>query len=228
MKITANIATQPSRLSVLPMMLDSIYPYFDVIRIYLNGFEEAPGCIKRNKVEYFYNNNDLTDNGKFFFIPEPGDPDEYYFTLDDDIIYPRDYVARTLANIQKYPGHIIAYHGRKLSGTGLKYYTGHFCNHIFGGVPNDNKIDVAGTGCTAWNTRDFKPVELWNTSYNRMSDLVLSLEAAKMQVPIMCCEHRCGWFAYLDPPKSIAMDYLNKPTPEQDYLSDSIYILNNP
>ena len=82
LKITANIATQPKRFEFLLQMLESIDGQFDEIRLYLNNFREVPKELEKYTC---YIGRDLTDNGKFFWS---NNRDEYYFTLDDDVIYP--------------------------------------------------------------------------------------------------------------------------------------------
>ena len=89
-KVTANIATQPKRFESLLETLESIDGQFDEIRLYLNNFSYVPDELKKYTT---YIGDDLTDNGKFFWS---NNEDEYYFTLDDDIIYPSDYVEKTL------------------------------------------------------------------------------------------------------------------------------------
>ena len=86
MKKTCNIATMPSRIDQLRLTLDSLRPQFDEIRIYLNEFTYVPSFVK--EFTYFQGGENLTDNGKFYGLKDLKE-DEYYFTLDDDIIYPR-------------------------------------------------------------------------------------------------------------------------------------------
>lgn len=227
MKITANIATMPERAAILPQMVASIYAQFDEIRIWCNGYTPfgIPEIYDPQGKVFLggcHNNDDLADNGKFAWL-EQGMTQEYYFTLDDDILYPEDYVATTLANLSKYPGHIICYHGRKLTGTGLPYYPSHQQYRFNCHLDHDTRVDVAGTGVTAFNTQNFNPYYLWASKRKRMSDLLFSLEAAQQNIPMMCCSHNAGWFGYLNPTHTILGSFLNMPTPVQDELADRIY-----
>lgn len=225
---SCNLATFPDRLPILPAMIASVYDQFDVVRVYLNNWKgPVPSCLKRNKIEFFHCGPDLTDNGKFYFVPEPGEPDEYYFTVDDDLVYPKDYVSVTLKNMDKYPGQIISYHGRKLLGVGRRYYRDHKAYRCLGSLSEDVSVDVPGTGVAAWNTKYFKPSTLWNSPYKKMSDLVLAKEAAQEGVGIVCCAHRMDWFGYLNPTNTIWDQHNGKPTPAQNRLADEIFTIKN-
>ena len=166
-RVTANIATQPHRLESLLATLESIRDQFDEIRIYLNGFSEVPPALVGYTTHI---GADLTDNGKFFWAHTPG---EYYFTLDDDIWYPPDYVKKTLPLIG---GRIISYHGRVLVGTGRGYIEKHKMYPYYEELREGLVLDVMGTGVSAFDTEVFRPT-LWQSPNFKMSDLVVSLEA---------------------------------------------------
>jgi hypothetical protein len=214
----------PSRINVLLKMIDSIYNQFDEIRIYFNEIDKVnPELITpliRDKIKIISGNN-LTDNGKFYFI---SDSIEYYFMMDDDFIYPSDYVEKTLSNIEKHKGCVITYHGRKLDGVGLNYYHGHKkAYRCMGTVSEDVIVDVAGTGVTAFDTYYFRPQLLFASMYLRMSDLVFAKEMADCGIQAICCKHELGWMKMLDSTESIFESNVGKITTEQNKLADYIY-----
>lgn len=217
----------PSRINVLPKMIDSIYNQFDEIRIYFNEIEkvnpELIAPLLRNKIKIISGNN-LTDNGKFYSIPKSYEHDEYYFMMDDDFIYPSDYVEKTLININKHKGCVITYHGRKLDGVGLNYYHGHKkAYRCMGTVSEDVIVDVAGTGVTAFDTYYFRPQLLFASMYLRMSDLVFAKEMVDCGIQAICCSHELGWMKMLDSIESIFESNVGKITTEQNKLADYIY-----
>jgi hypothetical protein len=89
---SANIATHAPRLESLRKTVDSLLPQVDVVRIYFNDATHQNGQRKTIKIHPVSGHVNLTDNGKFYFLDHT-EPDEIYFTCDDDIIYPPDYVA---------------------------------------------------------------------------------------------------------------------------------------
>ena len=82
MKASINIATYPGREDALVKMLESVRGQFDEVRVYVNQYDDFEldnyEIIKAGatRVEW---GEDLTDNGKFYFIKDLY-KNEYYFT----------------------------------------------------------------------------------------------------------------------------------------------------
>lgn len=175
MKKIGCVATFKGREEALELMLESVKDQFDKVLIYDNSKSTI----------------DLTDNGKFaglFTLKEPC----YYFTLDDDLIYPPDYVSRMVEAIN-YTGRIVTCHGRVLLGEDLNYYNGHKFFSCLGDVMHDGLIDVAGTGVTAFRTDYFNPIQVALNANQRMSDLIFSYYAKKEGKKILMLPHLKGW-----------------------------------
>ena len=182
-----NIATYPARFSNLMRTLKSLEGQADVIRICLNEYKTIPEPLK--KYDCYIPKDNLTDNGKFAFLPTK--QREIYFSCDDDIIYPSDYVERTVSLINKYKC-IVTYHGRLLQGLNKDYYRGHKFWHCNRETKAHVLIDVAGTGVTAFDTDYFNDYPI-DTDYHKMSDVVFS--HAAMNHKIMCAKKSDGWIA---------------------------------
>ncbi len=174
MQIVVGIATFKGRERYLERTIESLKGQCHKIVVYNNEI-----------------NDDLTDNGKFFGLK--GERKKcYYFTCDDDIIYPPDYVQKTINAIEEHKC-IITYHGRILLGKNLNYYRNHKAFRCLNHEPKDVEIDVAGTGVCAFRTDYFKPVNLCDSEHQKMSDVIFSLEAAKQGKRIMMINHRANW-----------------------------------
>lgn len=185
MKIVVGVATFNEREPYFLRAVDSIENQTvkpDEVIVYHNGLEEV----------------DKTDNGKFYGLSLLDEP-VYYFSIDDDIIYPNWYIEETIKKIEEHKA-IVTYHGRKLLGTGLNYYKGHQGYRVLGDVDYEGDIDIAGTGCTAFRTDYFNPTEIHNSNFMRMSDCVFSLEAAKQGKRIVMLPHKKGDFKDLHAP----------------------------
>lgn len=187
-RVTANIATQPNRLNTLMKTIESIKGQFDEIRIYLNEYTSVPDCLKPYTTQLGGN---LTDNAKFFWSENSN---EYYFTLDDDIIYPPDYVSKTLPLIGN---RIVTYNGHKLFNFNKSFYNDQFISIFnrkeFITIP----IDVPGTGVMAFDTDYFKPT-LWRTSNYKVSDLLIGLEALLYNNPVFLLKREDYWLRAQD------------------------------
>lgn len=171
-------------------------------------------------------NPDITDNGKFYALQEHHEPC-YFFSCDDDIIYPVDYVHKMIEWIERFNGQaIVTHHGRILKGKGLSYYTGHYSYSCMRSVHGASLIHVAGTGVSAFRTDMFNPKHLIESQDQRMSDLVFSLEAAKQGVPIYIIPHMAGYFEDMKVPIYLTCYGREKEAPiRQGQLADEIYDL---
>ncbi len=232
MKITANIATYPPRLHALKQCVASLYDQVDEIHIMMNEYTEdmIPEFLvdlmqcHPQKIYCTLSTINYTDNGKFiqldnhYLMREP----QYYFTCDDDLIYPPDYVEKTIENIKKY-GSIVTYHGRLIRQKGVDYYLKHQAFKCLSGQSNDFLIDVCGTGVTAFDTRYFHPRGLASHKLQRMSDLIFSLEAAKQGKKIGCCARKYGWIKAIQHEENIYDTESKGGNIEQNKLADQIF-----
>ena len=223
MKTTANIATYPPRLESLKRMLKSIYHQFHLIRIYFNEYDKFPLLDDPDKKIQRIKGENLTDNGKFIGI-DILKKHEYYFTLDDDLIYPRDYVRKTIEAIEKY-GCIVTYHGRKLLAKNTMYYYSHRSYHCLLDVEVNIVLDVCGTGVTAFRTDYFMPVGLHSHPEQKMSDLIFSLEAAKKNKIIGLIEHKQGWIKPIENEETIYKTEVETDQSRQNKVANQIYEL---
>lgn len=210
MKIIVGIATMNGRETQLANTFDSLCPYVDEINIYHNGIA----------------NIDYTDNAKLESLQRYKES-IYFFSCDDDIIYPNDYISKSIELIEKYKC-IITYHGRILKGKGLNYYKGHQSFHCKGANYLDRFIDVAGTGVTAFRTDYFNPIELYNSEHKRMFDLVFSLEAKKQEKKILLGKHDANWLKIQNIPLEKTIYGMEvKDCSIQNKLADEIFSLKN-
>lgn len=109
--IRAHLATFPPRRRLLRQVAAAILPQVDRLFVVLNGYDAVPGFLRREaRVTAVIPDRDVKDAGKFWFAPAPED---IVFTIDDDIGYPPDYVARSLALIgpMGFDGHVYGYQG---------------------------------------------------------------------------------------------------------------------
>lgn len=227
MKVTANLSTYPPRFESLKQTVESIYNQFDIIRIYFNEYTQRLPDLPDpdNKIQKIKGSENLYDNGKFIGL-ETILTHEIYFCLDDDLIYPPDYVKKTCEAIERF-NCIVTYHGRALMGSGLYYYKGHRGYRCLDKVDGDFVIDVAGTGVTAFDTRYFHPKGLALSRDIRMSDLIFSLEAAKQNKTIGILAHEAGWITHIHNDETICQTEKSTGANRQREIADEIYKLRN-
>jgi len=221
MIISANYATHkaPGREDALKKAVESIVDQVDVVRIYWNEYSpnEIPKWFSQEKIQNSSGVCGMTDEAKFFWIQEDMD-DEYYFTGDSDIIYPSDYVYKTLGMMAEHDLKVISYHGRQIVNSEVihtNYYYGRhrvfsYLNEVTEFVP----VDIVGTGVCCTDTRFFKP-SIAQSKHKCMSDLVFSLEAAKAKIDLFVAPHPTGWFEPIRLEGNIYNTFKNKDQSEQ-------------
>lgn len=221
MKVTCNIATYPAREQSLKKMLPSVIDQFDEVRVYFNQYPRVPKWVTDMGVKGTVG-QDLTDNGKFFFLNVIEEP-EIYFTCDDDIIYPENYREYTCKVLEE-AGGIVTHHGRVLRGPMRKYYTAHKVYHCLTEVKDQIKLDVCGTGVTAHRTDTIRLNGVAFDSRRKMTDLLVSLEAAHEGVSITCPPHEKGWLKHIHNPSTIHSECLKHDNVQAD-IANEIYRL---
>ncbi|SLN57107.1 hypothetical protein ROA7450_02966 [Roseovarius albus] len=126
--------------------IHSIAPQVDRLFLCLNEYTEIPAALNRfPNVEPLIPDKDLMDAGKFAF---PAEKDDVVFTIDDDIIYPKDYIERMLQFADKvdleqnsigYQAHAWVFKKRFGKHGWRNFLFGKECKKII-------KVDVLGTG----------------------------------------------------------------------------------
>lgn len=208
MKTVVGMATIPGREQYVRRAIDSLYSQVDEIYLYDNG--KLP---------------DLSDNAKFFGLSMITEPC-FYLSCDDDLIYPPDYANYMMASAKRFNS-IVTLHGRRLRGVGMNYYRDHQAFRFNQNVPQDQFIDVAGTGVTAFFTDYFKP-DISQAEDKCMSDLVFSLEAKKQGKHIVLLQHGAGYVIDQMVPETntIRGQYASR-CERQSQLADEIYNLKH-
>lgn len=205
MKIIVGMATTNERATFAETAVESLVHQADEIIVYNNSNEDT----------------DYTDNAKFYALTLFNEP-VYYFSCDDDILYPADYVSTMIEAIERTQT-IVTHHGRQLLGLDRNYYRGHKGFRCLDENNTEQIIDVAGTGVTAFRTDYFNPTEIYKAPDKRMSDLVFSLEVAKQGKQITILKHTKGWLKDLHVPQGLSIHFMERRNTRQTELANEIY-----
>lgn len=189
MLITANIATMPSRAASLPRAIGSLAPQVDRLRVYLNSFDQPPACLRLyDNVEYIQG-EDLGATGKFYWANQPN---EVYFTVDDDFVYPPNYVRDSLAALMRYGNRaVITLHGSSVMLPCEDYVTDRRVYRCMDALDADQRVLIGGTGVMCFRT-DMVQVALEDFRYGNASDIEFSAFCFNRKIPIICRAHEAG------------------------------------
>ncbi|AGX88449.1 glycosyltransferase [Candidatus Symbiobacter mobilis] len=190
--VFVGMAAIPDRVAALEASICSLLPQAERIGVYLNGWEQIPSFLQHEKIIVAgMGEPDIGDVGKFHWVD---DHDGYYFTCDDDLIYPPDYIARTLAKLRHYHGNAaVGWHGSVLMEPFARYYdTNSRKVFLFGSHrPHDTAVHILGTGCCAFHTQVMQVRKADFTAPN-MADIFFALNGQKQKIPFYVIEHEKG------------------------------------
>lgn len=215
---SANMATMPQRITTCIKAIESIYNQVDVIRLYLNNFDSIPKEFIDDKI-IIKQGQDLKCTGRLWWALNPN---EYYFTIDDDIYYPETYVNDVVSKLNLYNDDIIvSLHGSTLKKGILKHYfkSKEKSYHFRKEVLEDVFVDIIGAGVSAFNTN--KIILDWhNFKYHYMDDISVCIEAHKQGKKRLVMAHSKDYFKYLEPEGFTLFDkYVNDDSTQTEMVN---------
>ena len=204
--IVAGMASFHARLDVVPDAVASLVDQVDILYLYLNNVNTVPDFAKHPKIKVFLSKDhlgDLTDNGKFFMLGELNDA--YYFSCDDDMIYPPDYVSNTLKYLKELNNKgIVGYHGHIWTNIPMIHYyvgkngeqpTEKICYRYWNKLAKTIKVDVHSTGHMAFHTSYFK-FKITDLPYKKMTDILIAKMAKDNGLDMFTIPRPDNWISY--------------------------------
>lgn len=97
----------------------------------------------------------FTSEYKLYAVENNLQPDCIFSTFDDDIIYPPDYMQRSIMGLEKYNREaVVGFHGIKFSKFPVKNYKlEKTMFQYFKNVAEDTDVHVIGTGCMTFHLK---------------------------------------------------------------------------
>ena len=201
-KIIVNVASY-QRIKSLVQAIESIYNQCDIINVCLNSHSgEIPEILYRDKINLYFTDNSKGDAFKFLNLEESNG---YYLTIDDDLIYPPNYVEYVINKCKDHDNKkIITLHGRSFSSFPIvSYYKSaterYACLET---VKNDVKVQFGGTGVMCFHT-DLLKVSINDFLYPNMADIWIGKFAKERNIDIICVSHSKGYINYIPQSQTI-------------------------
>ena len=177
--------------------IDSIFDQSDIINISLNSYDDIPIELYDKKIRIFITDNEKGDAYKFINLEKSNG---YYFTIDDDIIYPNDYSKYLIEKVEEYNREsIISLHGRSFNTFPISsYYKSPGKRiHCLHESLNDEVVQFGGTGVMCFHT-DLLKVNLNYFELPNMADIWMGKFAFENNIKIVCVKHEKGFLKYQD------------------------------
>lgn len=193
------IASMVQRAHLLEQTVASLRPQVDVVRIYLNDYQQVPSFLNRDEGLLAKDAaGDIGASGKFFWFDKLDH--DYYFTADDDLLYAPNYVEKMIhefdARRQKA---VIGVHGFVFSEPIESYITSRKEKYkSISAQSAPHPVHVIGTGTALLNQNTIK-LSLDDFPHKHMADLQLAIIAQKQRVPMVVIPREENWVSELQP-----------------------------
>lgn len=203
-KVTAYMATFPTRELIIAEAVESLLPQVDKLVIWVNGEMELPQACYHEKVELYWGKDvlgfDIGCAGKFAFAFEW---EGYIFTVDDDIVYAPDYVEKSIAKIEEYNReYVFSWHGRQ---TALPMTVYRSCKDMIKNcsfqqnVEQDTECHIIGTGVTFFHADTIFPkYDIMEMKHTNVSDIHFAQSMDMRGIRTIVAEHQKGWLKALN------------------------------
>ena len=190
----ACISTLHSRVPSLEAMLPTIVNQVDAIHVYLDGHQSIPPCLQGlTNAEVFSGQSlqGLKSESRFLSLAKLGQR-SLIFMVDDDILYPDDYVERLTRLLSLLTGRaIVGVQGRIFLPPHRSYVRDALFLHFESRVAAPRQVHEIGTGTCAFVSGqvDFDP----HGKPLGMSDIVIAVEAQRKRMPRVAIDREQGW-----------------------------------
>lgn len=235
------IATIERRSNMLRSSIDSLIDQVGLIYVYLNDYSHKHNWMIDYESKYENINftigkmclGDLGDAGKFILFNYI--KDKFYFSADDDIIYPNDYVQKTISTMQSQNIKVLSYHGRRFGDQSLPI-KGYLRDthpdtkriHFNGGNDHGEFVHAIGTGVSCFDKASLKdiklPTDLMYHSKRNISDVWVSTHLLKSGIIPYIPSFNRSWIRInhtQNPRDTIFNDHLKDDVP-RDFFNEQM------
>jgi glycosyltransferase involved in cell wall biosynthesis len=205
-KVVVNIASY-NRINSLINTLTSIYEQCDEINVCLNDYTgEIPEFLLSPKINLTFTDNSKGDAFKFLHL---GVENCYFLTIDDDIVYPPNYVEYMISKCKFYNNKsIITLHGRNFKTFPIKSYynSANERFYFFQDLNKDVEVQFGGTGVMCFHSSILKK-NIDDFLYPNMADVWIGKFANENNIKIMCVEHSGRYLKSIEQKETIFDNY---------------------
>ncbi len=197
------MASLSSREVLLEKTVATLLPQVDVLCVYLNGYRTIPDCLSYPKVAHAVLSSEhgwRTGEAKLLFwdraewkAPPYWDDDDIALIVDDDIIYPTDYVARHVAAIERRPHAISCVHGSVMFRTFTSYSRDRMVARCHEGLAEDARVHIPGAGTMAFRRGAFEVSLRRDMLWSHCVDVMTAIAAKRQGVESWALARGKGW-----------------------------------
>lgn len=186
-RITAYMATMPSRQAFLQTVLDSLKHQVDHLYVYCNypPATDIPNTLYQDWITIQSSSafGDLGCTGRFHFSEEQ--EDGYIFLVDDDIIYAHEYVSEMISGIERFDRRaVLSCHGGILPTQVTDFTSQRQLYDFEETIPTDRIVNIVGLGVCGFHSTTLSISAADFPSINR-DDLWFAAKCQKEKIPLV-------------------------------------------
>lgn len=186
-RITAYLATMPSRQVFLQPVLESLKHQVDHLYVYCNYPPDTaiPRILYQDWITIQDSRaiGDLGCTGRFHFSEEQ--KDGYIFLVDDDIVYAHDYVREMISGIERFSRKaVLSCHGGILPRRVNDFTSQRQLYDFEETIPTDRVVNIVGLGVSGFHSSTLSVSVADFPSINR-DDLWFAVMCQKQQIPLV-------------------------------------------
>jgi len=210
-KVCVGMATYPKREDVVIHTLSSLVDQNCNICVYLNEYSELPSWTQ----SYYFRNVSFTlgkdafgnigDAAKFYSFWD--NESDYFLPVDDDVLYPKDYVVTMIHYIEHFNKEaVVCVHGRKfgetctpIQGYFKDYHKDTKLFHFLQGHLGLNRVHVPGTGSSGFHRNLKKVIPYAQLMYGErnQADIHFAIAHLKNETPMYSIPRSSNWLSDL-------------------------------
>lgn len=207
-----SMANIVERRNNLEDIINILLPQCDIFHLNLINYDEKINLdIKSKKIIYHY----YSDAGsEIRLIHYSKYTNGYYFTIDDDILYPKNYVDVMLSNMNINP--IVCVHGSIINlNKTEKYYENRKVYHFSRHLNKTTKVMFPGVGTSAFDISKIK-INHIDFKIKNMSDIYIGVFSAQQNITPISINRSKNWLTPL--PEYNVRIFGNNPHEEIDKI----------
>jgi len=182
--------------------IESIFDQSDIINVALNCYDEIPVELYDKKINIYICDNSLGDAFKFIALQNSNG---YFFSCDDDIIYPKDYSKFMIEAVNRYKRkNIISLHGRSFNNFPILSFYRSSINrgYCLRTHEKDTVVQFGGTGVMCFHT-DLMKIPISYFEHPNMADVFIGKFAKENNIKTICAKHKAGFIIQQITPDNI-------------------------
>jgi hypothetical protein len=186
------------RISNLPLILPNILEQCDVLHINTIGYSlnlNELGIDNKEKIK-LHEFDSLGSEGRLLYYNQYDDG-TFYFTIDDDILYPKDFSVRLIEFLTTNNESIVCVHGSNIIDKSEPNYNKRIVYKFNKELESPTIVELPGVGTTCFKIGGLKINQL-DFKIKNMSDPYIGFFAKAQNIEIFCINRLESWLIPLN------------------------------